>query len=65
MKYTEKCSFWLRIKAKLGFKLTCNERGIHDRWLTRNVTESIEETLKHLHAGDYGDDSFYADEDFG
>ncbi len=38
MGHAEKRPTWIIIKAKLGFGLTCSERGKYCRWLTRKVT---------------------------
>ena len=38
----------LRILNKLGVPLTSNARGELARWITRDVKESIEETLQHI-----------------
>lgn len=49
--------FSFEISFRLFRELTSNERGELARWITRNVTESTAETLRHVRGGFYGDEN--------
>lgn len=40
--------WWIRIKRRLGFRLTSEERTLLAWWITRNVKTSVREILDEL-----------------